>query len=70
MDDLEQWIEREAEARRQEALREERDPAYVARRALSRQADAARNARSAEAYAQWARETKARGEWVEEEDEE
>ena len=64
-------IEFEAEARRlrDEAEREESDPAYLARRAAKRAADVERNARATEQHAAWKAELQAQGEWIEDEPE-
>ena len=63
-------FETEAARLREEAEREEASPAYLAKRAAKRAAEAERNARAAGQYEAWKAEMKANGEWVEDEPEE
>jgi len=67
MDDMDKWIEAEADARRQAAIREEADTALTAKRAARRKADAERAKRSAADYAKWVAGMKAAGEWLDDE---
>ena len=67
MDDMDKWIEAEADARRQAAIREEADTALTAKRSARRKAEAERAKRSAADYAAWVAEMKAAGEWLDDE---
>ena len=68
MDELD--FEAEAQRLREDADRDEADPAYAARRAAKRAADAARNARATAQHATWKAELQAQGEWIDEPEDE